>query len=91
MSELRKPKDFVKSIWSLGIIEIIIYTLTGALVYVFVGDGVQSPALLNASRVIQKIAFGVALPVIFISGSECRFPCRVLCVKYSDDELSWQR
>jgi hypothetical protein len=30
---------------------------------------VDSPALLSASPLISKIAFGVALPVIFISGS----------------------
>lgn len=69
MDEMHTPKDFVKSIWALGIIEIIIYTLTGALVYVFVGQGVQSPALLSAGPTLSKVAFGIALPVIFISGS----------------------
>ncbi|KAI1340085.1 transmembrane amino acid transporter protein-domain-containing protein [Xylariaceae sp. FL0016] len=69
MDEMHTPKDFVKSIWALGIIEIIIYTLTGALIYVFVGSEVQSPALLSAGTLVSKIAFGIALPVIFISGS----------------------
>ncbi|KAL1869999.1 hypothetical protein VTK73DRAFT_2842 [Phialemonium thermophilum] len=69
MDEMHTPRDYVKSIWALGIIEIIIYTLTGALVYAFVGQDVQSPALLSASPLVSKIAFGVALPVIFISGS----------------------
>ncbi|KAI0874939.1 transmembrane amino acid transporter protein-domain-containing protein [Hypoxylon argillaceum] len=69
MDEMHTPKDFVKSIWVLGIVEIIIYTLTGALIYSFVGQGVQSPALLSAGTLVSKIAFGVALPVIFISGS----------------------
>jgi hypothetical protein len=69
MDEMHAPKDFVKSVWALGIIEIIIYTLTGALIYVFVGADVQSPALLSAGPLLSKVAFGVALPVIFISGS----------------------
>lgn len=69
MDEMHTPRDFVKSIWWLGIIEIIIYTVTGALIYVFVGQSVQSPALLSAGDPLSKIAFGVALPVIFISGS----------------------
>jgi hypothetical protein len=30
---------------------------------------VQSPALLSAGFTVSRIAFGVALPVIFISGS----------------------
>ncbi|KAF4487785.1 N amino acid transport system [Fusarium agapanthi] len=69
MDEMHTPRDYVKSIWALGLIEICIYTLTGALIYAFVGSEVKSPALLSAGPTISKIAFGVALPVIFISGS----------------------
>jgi hypothetical protein len=59
----------MKSIWASGIIQICIYTLTGALCYAFIGQDVGSPALLSAGPLISKIAFGIALPVIFISGS----------------------
>lgn len=69
MSELHTPKDYVKSIWALGLIEIFIYTVTGGLVYAFVGQSVSSPALLSSSFTVSRVAFGVALPVIFISGS----------------------
>lgn len=69
MSELHTPTDYVKSIWALGLIEIFIYTVTGALVYAFVGSTVESPALLSAGTTVSRIAFGIALPVIFISGS----------------------
>ncbi|KAJ5720905.1 N amino acid transport system protein [Penicillium malachiteum] len=69
MDEMHTPTDFPKSIWALGIAEIIIYTLTGALCYAFVGQDVQSPALLSAGSLLSRVAFGVALPVIFISGS----------------------
>ena len=69
MDEMHTPADFSKSIVALGGIEIVLYTLTGALIYAFVGQEVQSPALLSASPLISKIAFGIALPVIFISGS----------------------
>ncbi|KAJ4327541.1 hypothetical protein N0V84_002069 [Fusarium piperis] len=69
MDEMHTPKDFVKSIWSLGILEITIYTLTGSLIYAFVGPSVKSPALLSAGDLISKVTFGIALPVIFISGS----------------------
>lgn len=78
MEEMHTPTDFPKSVWVLGITEIIIYTCTGAIGYAFIGQDVQSPALLSAGTLIAKIAFGVALPVIFISGSintvtVCRF------------------
>ena len=69
MAEMHTPKHYVKSIWALGLIEIVIYTLTGALIYAFVGADVESLALLSASSTVARVAFGVALPVIFISGS----------------------
>ncbi|GAB7353818.1 hypothetical protein MBLNU459_g4193t1 [Dothideomycetes sp. NU459] len=69
MSELHTPKDYVKSIWALGLIEIFIYTVTGGLIYAFVGADVKSPALLSAGFTVSRVAFGIALPVIFISGS----------------------
>ncbi|CAI6342214.1 unnamed protein product [Periconia digitata] len=69
MDEMHTPEEYMKSIWASGAIQITIYTLTGALCYAFIGQNVDSPALLSASPTISKIAFGVALPVIFISGS----------------------
>ncbi|KAL5090783.1 hypothetical protein Trisim1_004089 [Trichoderma cf. simile WF8] len=69
MDEMHTPKDFMKSIWASGIAQIIIYTLTGALCYAFIGPSIQSPALLSSGPLISKITFGIALPVIFISGS----------------------
>ncbi|KAK5661214.1 hypothetical protein OQA88_11105 [Cercophora sp. LCS_1] len=69
MDEMHTPSDYPKSILALGAIEIVIYTVTGATIYAFVGPDVQSPALLSAGPTIAKVAFGVALPVIFISGS----------------------
>lgn len=69
MDEMHTPTDYMKSIWASGIIQICIYTLTGALCYAFIGSSVLAPALLSAGPTISKVAFGVALPVIFISGS----------------------
>lgn len=69
MAEMHTPKDYVKSIWALGLMEIVIYTVTGATIYAFVGQSVQSPALLSAGFTVSRVAFGVALPVTFISGS----------------------
>jgi hypothetical protein len=69
MNEMHTPTDYTKSVYAIGIIEIFLYTLIGSLVYAFVGKDVQSPALLSAGPLMSRIAFGVALPVIFISGS----------------------
>lgn len=69
MSEMHTPKDFMKSVWTLGIVEMVVYTLIGSIIYVFVGADVQSPALLSLEGVLPKVAFGLALPLIFISGA----------------------
>ncbi|KAE8394457.1 transmembrane amino acid transporter protein-domain-containing protein [Aspergillus alliaceus] len=71
MDEMHTPKDFTKSVWTLGILQIVIYTITGATIYAFVGHKVDSPALLSAGSIVSKVAFGIALPVIFISGAIC--------------------
>lgn len=68
-SEMHTPTDFMKSIWALGVVEIVVYTIIGALIYVFVGKDVQSPSLLSLEGVLPKVAFGFALPLIFISGA----------------------
>jgi amino acid permease len=69
MDELHTPADFKKSIHCIAVVQIAIYTLTGAIIYAFVGQDVQSPALLSAGQLISRIVFGIAFPVIFISGS----------------------
>ncbi|KAJ5155365.1 hypothetical protein N7492_008168 [Penicillium capsulatum] len=69
MDEMHTPRDFVKSIWVLGLSEITIYTITGAVLYAFIGPGIKSPAILSISETMSRVAFGLALPVVFISGS----------------------
>jgi hypothetical protein len=66
---MHTPSDYVKTLWWLGGSQILIYTLTGSLIYLFVGQSVESPALLSAGPLLSRIVFGIALPVIFISGS----------------------
>ncbi|KAK0552769.1 hypothetical protein OC845_001555 [Tilletia horrida] len=68
-AELKNPRDYKKACVALGVLELFIYSLTGVIIYVFVGKDVESPALLSAGHTISKVAFGLALPVIFISGS----------------------
>lgn len=69
MSEMHTPKDYMKGIYSLCSIEMVIYTFTGATIYAFVGQDVKPLALLSAGGIYTRIAFGVAMPVIIISGS----------------------
>lgn len=68
-TELKNRRDYIKSISLLIVAEWVIYILTGALIYSFVGKGVPSPALLAAGHTVRRVGFGVALIVIFVSGS----------------------
>ncbi|CAO1614498.1 unnamed protein product [Parajaminaea phylloscopi] len=67
--EMHRPQDAEKSVWAVGLVQVVIYTLTGAIIYRFVGQDVASPALLSNPGIMPRIAFGIALPVIFLSGS----------------------
>jgi hypothetical protein len=89
MEDMHTPEDYVKSLWWLGGIQIIVYTLTGSLIYSFVGQGVESPALLSAGPLLSRVVFGIALPVIFISGSiNTTVVCRYIHGKlYQDSSL----
>lgn len=69
MAEMRNPEDYTKSLLTLQIIDISLYTITGAVVYVFVGPGVPSPALGAASPLLQKVAYGVAIPVVSMASN----------------------
>ncbi|PWN45197.1 hypothetical protein IE81DRAFT_320368 [Ceraceosorus guamensis] len=78
MGELRKPQDYRKALISLGAIEITIYTLTGAIIYSLSGDGVSSPAIFGAGA-LEKPAWGVAIPVVYISGAiNAQVACRYM-------------
>ena len=88
MEDMHTPRDYVKTLWWLGGIQIVIYTLTGSIIYAFVGQNVQSPALLSAGPVISRVVFGIALPVIFISGSiNTTVACRYIHGKLYSDSI----
>ena len=69
MQEMHTPQDYMKSIWTLGIVMIIMYTAVGATSYALIGKDVESPMLLSSSPTVVRVACGLALPVIVISGS----------------------
>lgn len=69
ISELREPRDFPKSLALLQSVSITFYIVVGTLIYHFIGtERIVSPALGAASPMIQKIAYGVAMPTIIVAG-----------------------
>ncbi|RAL10145.1 amino acid transporter [Aspergillus homomorphus CBS 101889] len=68
MSELKDPKDYSKAVFLLQGVDTSLYIFVAILIYYFAGPDVVSPALGSASPVVRKVAYGVALPTIIISG-----------------------
>lgn len=68
MAELKNPRDFTKALTLLQVLDITIYIIVAAVTYNYAGDGVGSPALGSTSPVMQKVAYGIALPTIVIAG-----------------------
>ena len=67
-SELEDPRDYKKALAMTQIFTISFYLLLASVIYYFAGPLVASPALGSASPVVRKVAFGIALPTIVISG-----------------------
>lgn len=68
MAELKDPRDFPKALCLLQSLDIVIYIVTAVVIYRYAGDGVGSPALGSTNPVLQKVAYGIALPTIVIAG-----------------------
>lgn len=67
ISELKDPRDFPKALAALQIFDISLYLTVSVVVYRYAGTDVASPALGSTSKLISRIAYGVALPTIVIA------------------------
>lgn len=68
ISELRKPQEFPKALCLLQVSDTAMYLITAVVIYYYAGEGVKSPALDSAGPMIRKVAYGVAIPTILVSG-----------------------
>lgn len=68
MSEFKNPAEFPKSLLMLQVSATTIYAVVAAVVYVYAGNGVSSPALGSTSTVVSKISYGIALVTIVAAG-----------------------
>lgn len=68
MSEMRDPREYYKALFVLQGIDISLYVVVAVVIYRYAGNMVASPALGSTSPLIQKIAYGIAIPTIFVAG-----------------------
>lgn len=64
ISEFRDPSEFPKALFMLQATDITMYLVVAIVVYRYAGVDVASPALGSASKVVVKIAYGIALPTV---------------------------
>lgn len=64
ISEFRDPREFPKALFMLQATDITMYLVVAIVVYRYAGVDVASPALGSTSRVVVKVAYGIALPTV---------------------------
>ncbi|GAB7353792.1 hypothetical protein MBLNU459_g4174t1 [Dothideomycetes sp. NU459] len=69
VSEMKRPQDAMKAAYTLQSFATVFYTVFAAVVYVFLGNAVASPAFSSLPLVWEKAAYGIALPNFLIAGS----------------------
>ena len=70
IAEMKEPKDFPKALWAVTICEIIVFSLVGAIVYVYTGTQYNtSPAFGSiGNELYKKISFSFMIPTLIFLG-----------------------
>ncbi|KAF7799618.1 hypothetical protein EIP86_010856 [Pleurotus ostreatoroseus] len=68
IAEMKRPQDFAKALYALQIGATTLYLVVGVVIYAYTGENTVSPALGNTGHTLRRIAYGIALPTIIISG-----------------------
>ncbi|KAJ4396463.1 hypothetical protein N0V93_000682 [Gnomoniopsis smithogilvyi] len=83
ISEMRRPQDFIKSLWVCEAFVVSSYLSLATVVYAYCGKWVTSPSLGSAGDKIKVIAYGVALPGLIAVGMICvHVPAKSLFVRF---------
>ncbi|KAF2747202.1 hypothetical protein M011DRAFT_477288 [Sporormia fimetaria CBS 119925] len=70
IAEMKEPRDFPKALYAVTIAEVIVFSIVGAIIYVYSGSNyVTSPAFGSISNELYlKISFSFMLPTILFLG-----------------------
>ncbi|KAG0709069.1 transmembrane amino acid transporter protein-domain-containing protein [Suillus ampliporus] len=61
ISEMRRPQDAMKAAWCLQVFATVFYAVFSIVLYVYIGNTVQSPAFFSLPPAWAKATFGIAL------------------------------
>ncbi len=62
------PESYPKALFLLQGADMSMYLIVAIVIYRFAGTDVESPALSSTSPLLQKLAYGIAIPTIVIAG-----------------------
>ena len=70
IAEMKEPKDFPKALWAVTICEIVVFSLTASIVYVYTGTQYNtSPAFGSlGNEIYKKVAFSFMIPTLIFLG-----------------------
>jgi hypothetical protein len=68
ISEMRKPKDYPKAVYMSMSLVTASYLTFSLVIYAWCGKWIASPSLGSAGGTIKRVAYGIALPGLVISG-----------------------
>jgi amino acid transporter len=67
IGEMRRPQDYNRALYTCQTVVTATYLTIGIVVYYYCGQYLTNPALGSAGTLIKKIAYGIALPGLFVS------------------------
>jgi hypothetical protein len=69
MAEMKDPREFKKVLTAVTVCEILLYTITGCIMYVYIGNEyMTAPAYGSLTEPYKKIAFTFCVPTILFAG-----------------------
>lgn len=68
IGEMKKPERFPIALYATNAFTISLYFIASFFIYYLAGQDVPSPALSAAIPLVQKIAYGLAIPTIYVAG-----------------------
>ncbi|KAI0128468.1 amino-acid permease [Xylariales sp. AK1849] len=69
IAEMKEPRDFPKALWACTILEIIVFSIVGAVIYASVGNQyITAPAFGSLEELYKKVSFSFMIPTLIFLG-----------------------
>ena len=69
IAEMRDPRDFPKALWACTILEILVFSVVGSVIYAYTGNQyITAPAFGSLEPLYKKISFSFMIPTLIFLG-----------------------